>query len=114
MTSESDTDNGPTAGTLAMFIKSKAQAGKRDELYDLYREMLAPRAEANDDQPVVAWCADQGDDETFYLFEIYRSTEALGANAQASWFADYMAKAGPLLGGEPEVAMTTPRWTKGL
>ncbi len=99
---------------VAMIIKTKAQPGKRDELFDLYAELLAPRAEENADQQVVVWCADQNDPDTFYLFELYRNIEAMGANAQASWFADYMAKAGPLLGGEPEVAMANPRWTKGL
>lgn len=101
-------------GELALIVKTKAQAGKRDELFDLYREMLAPRAEENDAQEVVVWSADQHDPDTFYLFEIYRDGEAMGANAAAPWFADYMAKAGPLLGGEPEVGMATPRWSKGI
>ena len=99
---------------LAMIIKTKAQPGKRDELFELYSELLAPRAEENGSQQVVAWCADQNDPETFFLFEIYEDPEAMGANAQASWFAEYMTKAGPLLAGEPEVAMATPQWTKGI
>lgn len=101
-------------GEVAMFITSKAKPGKRDEILELYRELLAPRAEANDRQEVVMWAADQQDQDTFHLFEVYADGEALGANAQSSWFADYMAKAGPLLGGAPEVAMASPRWTKGV
>lgn len=97
-----------------MIIKTKSQPGKREELFELYRDLLAPRAEANADQQVVVWCSDQSDPDTFYLFELYRNAEAMGANAQADWFADYMAKAGPLLGGAPEVAMASPRWTKGV
>lgn len=97
-----------------MIIKTKSQPGKRDELFELYTELLAPRAEDNPDQQVVVWCADQGDPDTFTLFELYRDVGAMGANAQASWFADYMAKAGPLLGGEPEVTMATPLWSKGV
>ena len=101
-------------GELAMVIKTKAQAGKRDELFDLYKEIMVPRAERNDAQEVVVWCADQHDPDAFFLFEIYTSGEAMGANAAAPWFADYMAKAGPLLAGEPEVAMATPQWSKGV
>ncbi|MEM8925332.1 MAG: antibiotic biosynthesis monooxygenase [Actinomycetota bacterium] len=101
-------------GDLAMFITSKAQPGKRDELFDLYREILAPRAEGNDAQEVVVWAADQHDADTFYLFELYTDAESLGANAQSPWFADYMAKAGPLLAGEPDVGMANPRWSTGL
>jgi quinol monooxygenase YgiN len=101
-------------GKLAMFIKAKARPGRRSELQALYRELLAPRAEANEGQEVVVWCADQHDPDTFYLFEIYRDPAVMGANARAPWFADYMAKAGQLLAGEPEVGMATPVWSKGV
>ncbi|MEL7157719.1 MAG: antibiotic biosynthesis monooxygenase [Actinomycetota bacterium] len=101
-------------GELAMIIKSKAQAGQRDKLYRLYQEHLAPRASDNEAQEVVVWCADQQDEDTFYLFEVYRDMASFGANAQAPWFEAYMATAGPLLAGEPEVGMATPRWSKGL
>lgn len=99
---------------LALFIKTKAKPGKRGELQDLYEELLGPRAMENDAQQVVVWCADQHDPDTFYLFELYREAGAMGTNAQAPWFADYMAKSGPYLAGEPEVGMATPMWSKGV
>lgn len=36
-----------------------------------------------------------------HLFEIYRDQQAFAANAEAPWFAEYMAAAGPLLAAEP-------------
>ena len=99
---------------IAMIVTSTAAEGKRDELFELYREHLAPRAEANEAQEVVVWCADQHDADKFVLFEIYRDAEALGANAGAAWFADYLAKAMPLLAEEPAVMMADPRWATGL
>lgn len=99
---------------LAMIIKSTAQPGKRDELFALYREQLAPRAEANDAQEVVVWCADQQDPDVFILFELYRDAEAMGANAGADWFASYMQAAMPLLANEPQVTMATPMWSTGV
>ena len=101
-------------GEVAMIITSTAAPGKREELYELYREHLAPRAEANEAQEVVVWCADQQDPDRFHLFEIYRDEAALGANAQADWFAEYLQAAMPLLAGEPTVAMAEPRWSTGL
>ena len=80
----------------------------------LYQQHLAPRAEANEEQEVVVWCDDAHDPDVFYLFEIYANQEAMGANAKASWFADYMMAAGPLLAGEPEVGMGVPSWSTGL
>ena len=100
--------------SVALIITSTAAPGKRDELYDLYRQQLAPRAEANEAQQVVVWCADQQDPDRFVLFEIYRDAEALGANAGADWFAEYMQAAMPLLAGEPQVVMASPRWSTGI
>ena len=101
-------------GDLALFISSKAKPGKRDELFALYKELLAPRADDNDAQERVAWCADQHDPDAFHLFEVYRDQESFGQNAQSSWFAEFMGASAPLMAGEPTVAMTSPRWTKGL
>lgn len=33
-------------------------------------------------------------------------------NAQADWFGAYMAQAGPLLAGMPEMKTGEPRWVK--
>lgn len=99
---------------LAMMITSKAKPGSRDELYDLYREHLAPRAEANDRQEVVVWCTDDADDDLFHLFEIYADQDSFHANAGSEFFAEYMQAAGPLLAGEPEVRLMTPRWSMGV
>jgi quinol monooxygenase YgiN len=101
-------------GELALIIKTRTRAGKRDEVRRLYEERLVPRAQQNDAQEVVVWCDDQHDPDTFYLFEIYRDAAAFGANAQSDWFADYMTRVGPLLAGEPEVSMATPGWSKGV
>lgn len=101
-------------GEIAMFITSRTRPGKRDEVMALYREVLAPRAEENDRQEVVVLAADQRDPDAFHLFEIDADGEAFAANAQSSWFADYIAKIGPLLAGEPVVAMANPVWSTGL
>lgn len=101
-------------GDLAIIVRSRAKAGKREEIQAVYDRIMAPRAMENDSQEVVVWCADQHDPDAFYLFEIYSDAEAMGANAQAPWFADYMAQVGPLLAGEPEVAMASPVWSKGV
>jgi quinol monooxygenase YgiN len=99
---------------MALFITTKAQPGKREEIYELYQKMMVPHAEANLKQEVVVWCADQHDPDTFHLFEVYADDTSFGANAGAQFFADYMQAVGPLLAGEPRVGVATPRWTKGL
>ena len=99
---------------VAIIVTTKTRPGKRDDVRRLYEELLAPRAVENDSQQVVVWCDDQQDDDTFHMFELYRDMAAMGTNAQAPWFAEYMARVGPLLAGEPSVAMLTPRWSTGV
>ena len=101
-------------GEVALFITGQAQPGRRDEIHQLYREMLAPHAAANEAQEIVVWCADQQDADRFHLFEIYRDMESFGLNAQSPEFAAYMGAVGPLLAGEPTVAMATPAWSTGI
>ncbi len=97
-----------------MIITTTTQPGRRDDVRAAYEELLAPRAAENDGQEVVVWCDDQQDADTFHLFEIYRDMATMGANAEAPWFADYLARVGPLLAGEPSVRMATPGWSKGV
>ena len=99
---------------VVMIVRTTTQPGKRDEVAALYRQHLAPRAEANDAQEVAVWCDDAHDPDVFYLFEVYASQEAMGANAQAPWFGEYLAAVGPLLRAEPEVMMAAPGWSKGI
>ena len=103
-----------TSDKIAMIVQSTAVPGKRDELFALYEQHLVPRAEANEEQQVVVWVADQHDDDRFFLFELYADAESMGANAQADWFFAYLQAAGPMLAGEPQVTMGNPRWSKGL
>lgn len=103
-----------TMPKIALFIASKARAGKRDEVFELYQQMMVPHAEANEKQEIVVWCADQQDADAFHLFEIYSDSESIGANARSTFFAEYMEAVGPLLAAEPTVSMATPQWAKGV
>lgn len=98
---------------LALIIKTTCKPGKRDEVRALWEEYLKPRAEANDAQEVYFTCYDDQNENVMYLFELYGSHDAMGANAGADWFQEYMGKVFPLLDGQPEMSMTTPIWSKG-
>jgi quinol monooxygenase YgiN len=98
---------------LAMLVTTRTKPGKRDEVRRLYEQRLVPRAEENDAQEVVVWCADHADPDVFHLFEIYRDSEAAQASSQAPWFWEYLTEVGPLLEGQPEVRTAEPTWAKG-
>lgn len=98
---------------VALFIKTKTQPGKREEVKALWEKHLKPGAVANPAQAVHVFCFD-ADPDTLYLFEVYVSQEALYAAGQSPAFAAYLQEAMPLLAGQPEVGMATPLWAKGL
>jgi len=98
---------------IATIVSGRTKPGRRDDLYKLFQEHLAPRATNNAAQQVVVWMADEQDSEAFYLFEIYRDPAAMEANSKADWFWAYMSQAGPLLDGQPDMTRATPLWTKG-
>ena len=98
---------------VATIVSCKTKAGKRDELFGLFRQHLAPRAEANSAQSLVVWLADQADANEFHLFEIYSDPAAMEENSKAEWFWAYIALAAPLLDGQPVMKIATPRWAKG-
>jgi len=100
--------------TIAMIIKGKTQPGKREELRATFERILAPRARENEKQLLVMFCADSSDPDAFVLVEAYADMAAVQQNGQAPWFAEYMAAAMPLLAGQPDVTMASPRWSKGL
>ena len=97
---------------LSIIIKGRARPGKRDEVRTLFEKHLAPRAVANAAQEVVVWSADNGEPDTFYLYEIYGDPTAMEANASAPWFAEYISAVAPLLATQPELMTATPMWMK--
>lgn len=99
---------------LAILIKTRTQPGQRAAVYQLFEKHLAPRAAQNQGQAAAAFCLDETDPDTFYLFELYASREAFEQAGQQPWFWDYMKEAGPLLAGQPEVSLAHPAWVKGL
>ena len=99
---------------MAVVLKARTRPGKRDALYRLWESRLRPRAADNAAQLAYAFCADVNDPDVFWIFELYSNPEAMGANAQAPWFAEYMRASVALLAGPPEVMTGKPMWTKGV
>ena len=99
---------------IAMVLRGRTLPGRRDEFHRLWSEHLRGRAAENPFQSAYAFCFDPTDADVFWIFELYDDPAAMGANAQAPWFAEYTARTAPLLAGPPEVFMGTPQWLKGM
>ncbi len=99
---------------LCVLVKTRTQPGQRDAVRRLWATHLQPRIVAQGTHAAYAWVDDQQDPDAFVLFEIYRDPAQLQANARAEWFAAYLAQAGPLLAGEPEVTVGVPTYALGM
>jgi quinol monooxygenase YgiN len=69
----------------ALFIKTKCQPGKRDEVRRLWEQHLKPRVQDGDTQDAYFYCYDVQDSDTFYIFELYASQEAAARRPTRSW-----------------------------
>ena len=96
-----------------MMIRIRVKPGRRDEWRRLWGEHLRARAEANPGQELYLVVDDAADADVVHLFELYGDPAEMQRNAAAQWFADYMARVGPLLAETPVVATGTPVWAKG-
>jgi len=101
-----------STGEVALFLTIKTQPGERDTLVALWDAHLKDRAAENTDHVSYVFALDMADQDTVHITEVYATQAAFQANAQAPWFAAYMAEAGPLLAGEPGFAMASPHWVK--
>lgn len=97
---------------VALFLTIKTQPGKREALLALWDKHLKPRADENAAQVRYVIARDATDADTVRIAEVYSTQAAFEANSQAPWFDAYMADAGPLLAGRPDVNMGAPHWVK--
>jgi quinol monooxygenase YgiN len=97
----------------ALILTVRTKPGRRDELRALWDEHLRPRAEANIAQELYLYCFDAKDPDVIHMVEVYGDPKAVGRNAAAPWFADYMRAAAPLIDGAPQMVTAEPLWAKG-
>lgn len=98
--------------SVALFIRTRTKAGKRELVRAAWEDLMKPGVDGNREQPVYFFCEDNDDRDVFCLFEIYRDKASFERAAESRRFADSMARIGHLLEGPPEVNITTPRWAK--
>ncbi len=97
-----------------IFIQGKTKPGMRPKLFDIFNQLLVPKAKSNSKQVLVSWCEDMQDQDRFHLVECYESMAAFQSNSTLPEFGQYMQQAQSLLAEQPSFSMGKPKWTKGL
>lgn len=95
------------------FVKFVSHPGRREELLAALREML-PAVEHEDGTEVYSFHLDRGDDNTVWLFELYRDDEALAGHTSTEAMKSLLGALPSLLGEPPVMVFATPTDAKGF
>jgi quinol monooxygenase YgiN len=99
---------------LALFVKVKAHPGKREEVKQLWEELVKPHSEGEKALDISCYCYALEDEDTICLFELISDPSVSKTVTQSDWFVAYQEQLKPLLVGPPEVITATPIWAKGV
>ena len=113
MPSQAGATYGGCVSKIAIVMKVTTRPGQRDELRKLWDTHLRPRVETDPAQELYLVVEDAVDPDALHLIEVYGDPERMRRNAEAPWFAEYLAAAGPLLAAPPVMATGEPVWAKG-
>jgi quinol monooxygenase YgiN len=99
---------------IAVIAKLTAAAGRRDDLVDALRPLVAHIV---DDEPGTSRYilhTDDTDTDAVWFYETYDDDDALQTHMSSGAMLDALTVFGPLLDGAPELIRVTPVVGKGL
>jgi quinol monooxygenase YgiN len=91
----------------SLFVKMVFQPGKRDEALAVLDTML-PVVEGEPDTLVYSFHTDAADENTLWIFELYRDGDALAAHGGSDEIKAMFGSLGGLFAEPPLMGMTTP------
>jgi quinol monooxygenase YgiN len=99
---------------MAVFVKLKAQPGKREEVKELWEKHVKPHQESTPEILSCCYCYAMEDEDTICAFELLSGPSAAEAAMNSEWFSAYQEALRPLLAGPPEATAASLIWSKGI
>jgi len=99
---------------LAFFVKVKAKPGKRDQVWQLWKEHVKPHVENTDNLEICCYCYDKDDPDSIVLFEIFSDADDFKKANQSDWYAKYQTLVKPYIAAPHELVFAEPIWAKGV
>ena len=99
---------------MAVFVKLKAQPGKREAVKELWEKYVKPHQESKPEILSCCYCFAMEDEDTIFVFELLSDPSAAEAALKSEWFTAYQVALRPLLARPPETTATSPIWSKGI
>jgi len=101
-----------TMSKSALFIKHRAQPGRRDEVRRVWEKHLKPNIAGNPAHEAYFYCYDDNDPDVICVYQQYVDRASPQEFVKTPWYASYLDEVSPLLAGEPEIRTVTPVWAK--
>ena len=99
--------------TKALYIRHKAQPGKRDEVKRIWEKHARAYVEKASGQIVYVYGFDDSDPDAIVAYQLYSGDAATDDFVSQPWYADYQKETAALLAGPSEFRTITPQWIKG-
>lgn len=97
----------------ALYIRHKAQPGKRDEVKRVWEKYAREYVEGASGQIAYVYGFDDTDPDAIVAYQLYTGDAATDDFVNQSWYKDYQRETAALLVGQSEFRTITPQWIKG-
>lgn len=96
----------------ALYIRHKAQPGKREEVRRVWEKYARPYIAGNGAQVAYVYGFDDNDPDVIVAYQVHDSTNGADDFARQPWYADYERETAALLAEPSEFRVITPQWIK--
>lgn len=99
--------------TKALYIKHKAQPGRRDEVKRIWEKYARAYIEAANGHIAYVYGFDDSDPDAIVAYQLYSDEAGTDDFVKQPWYPDYERETAELLAGPSEFRSVTPQWVKG-
>ncbi|MFC6487058.1 putative quinol monooxygenase [Nitratireductor sp. GCM10026969] len=97
----------------ALYIRHKAQPGKREEVKRIWEKYARAYIEDADGQIAYVYGFDDTDPDAIVAYQFYDGEAGKEDFVKQPWYPDYERETAALLAGPSEFRTITPQWIKG-
>lgn len=97
---------------MTILTEYRTAPGRRGELFEAFRRLLANRETAGQD--VIVWSTSTTERDASFLFEYWSEAENFADHALTAWYAEFMTKVDELVTAPPVTKVTVPLFAEGV
>ena len=98
--------------SVALFVRHRANPGKRESVRIVWEKFVKPRVEANSDHLAYYFCYDENDQDAICAFQLFSNNTALDSFMKGEWYSEYFTEVGNYISEKPQIDTASPQWIK--